>query len=313
MDYAIGDGSGTGSFTNPKGNTHEMAITYDAIMGYEVPDVTQTLSDADCILYALGVGFGTQPVHPGHLRHVYEEGLEVLPMMANVVAYPGFWLKDPATGVDWKRVLHGEQVFTIHRPLPVGVKLRGKTRIVGVDDKGAAFGAFMFARRDVVEEATDEPVCTLEQTTLLRGDGGCGGRDGRPRPVHRLPRHDPDLHHDLAVAPEAALVYRLSGDRNPLHVDPAVAKAAGFERPILHGMCTMGYAGHAVMAAVCDYDGSRIRTMQVRFTAPAYPGETLRTEMWIDGGIVSFRTRALERDTVVLGNGRVELAAADSG
>ena len=96
-----------------------MAITYDAIMGYEVPDVTQTLSDADCILYALGVGFGTQPVHPGHLRHVYEEGLEVLPMMANVVAYPGFWLKDPATGVDWKRVLHGEQVFTIHRPIPI--------------------------------------------------------------------------------------------------------------------------------------------------------------------------------------------------
>ena len=229
-----------------------MAITYDSLTSYAVPEVTQTLSDTDCILYALGVGFGTQPVHPGHLRHVYEDGLEVLPMMANVVAYPGFWLKDPATGVDWKRVLHGEQTFTIHRPLPIGVKLRGKTRIVGIDDKGAAFGAFMYAHRDVVEEATGEAVCTLEQTTVLRGDGGCGGRDARPRPVHRLPRHEPDLHHDLAVAPEAALVYRLSGDRNPLHVDPAVAKAAGFERPILHGMCTMGYAGHAVMAAVCD-------------------------------------------------------------
>jgi len=287
-----------------------MAITYDAIMGYEVPEVTQTLSDTDCILYALGVGFGAQPVHPGHLRHVYEEGLDVLPMMANVVAYPGFWLRDPATGVDWKRVLHGEQVFTIHRPLPIGVKLRGKTRIVGVDDKGAAFGAFMFARRDVVEEATGALVCTLEQTTLLRGDGGCGGRDPRPRPVHRLPRRAPDLHHDLAVAPDAALVYRLSGDRNPLHADPAVARAAGFERPILHGMCTMGYAGHAVMAAVCNYDGSRIHSMQVRFTAPVYPGERLRTEMWIDGDVVSFRTHVLERDTVVLGNGRVELVAA---
>ena len=94
------------------------------------------------------------------------------------------------------------------------------------------------------------------------------------------------------------------------NVDPAVAKAAGFERPILHGMCTMGYAGHAVMAAVCGYDGARIRSMQVRFTAPAYPGETLRTEMWVDGDVVSFRTRAVERDTVVLGNGRIELAGA---
>ena len=104
-----------------------MAITYDSLTSYAVPEVAQTLSDTDCILYALGVGFGTEPVHPGHLRHVYEEGLEVLPMMANVVAYPGFWLKDPATGVDWRRVLHGEQVFTIHRPIPIGVKLRGRT------------------------------------------------------------------------------------------------------------------------------------------------------------------------------------------
>ena len=284
-----------------------MAITYDSMMNYAVPEIAQVLSDTDCILYALGVGFGAEPEHPGHLRHVYEDGLEVLPMMANVIAYPGFWLKDPATGVDWKRVLHGEQVFTIHRPVPLGVKLRGRTRITGIDDKGAAFGAFMFARRDVVEEATGEAVCTLEQTTLLRGDGGCGGNDARPRPVHRLPRREPDLHHDLAVAPQAALVYRLSGDRNPLHVDPAVAKAAGFARPILHGMCTMGYAGHSVMAAVCGYDGGRIRTMQVRFTAPAYPGETLRTEMWVDDAVVSFRTRALERDTLVLGSGRIEL------
>ena len=284
-----------------------MAISYESMMSYSVPEVTQTLNDADCILYALGVGFGAEPEHPGHLRYVYEDGLEVLPMMANVVAYPGFWLKDPATGVDWKRVLHGEQVFTIHRLIPIGVKLRGRTRIVGIDDKGPSFGAFMFARRDVVVDATGEAVCTLEQTTLLRGDGGCGGSDARPTPVHRTPRREHDLHQDLAVSREAALVYRLSGDRNPLHVDPAVAKAAGFERPILHGMCTMGYAGHAVMAAICGYDGGRVRAMQVRFTAPAYPGETLRTEMWIEGNVVSFRTRALERDVLVLGNGRVEL------
>ena len=151
-----------------------MAITYDSMMSYAIPENARTLSDTDCILYALGVGFGAQPEHPGHLRYVYEDGLEVLPMMANVVAYPGFWLKDPATGVDWKRVLHGEQAFTIHRPIPHGVKLLGKSRIVGIDDKGASFGAFMFSRRDVVVEATGEAVCTLEQTTLLRGDGGCG-------------------------------------------------------------------------------------------------------------------------------------------
>ena len=262
------------------------------------------------MLYALGVGFGTQPGHPGHLRYVYEDGLEVLPMMANVAAYPGFWLKDPATGVDWKRVLHGEQAFTIHRPIPHGVKLLGKSRIVGLDDKGESFGAFMFTRRDVVVEATGEAVCSLEADHAAARRRGLRRNDARPLPVHRLPKHAPDLHHDLAVAPQAALVYRLSGDRNPLHADPAVARAAGFERPILHGMCTMGYAGHSVMAAVCGYDGARIRSMQIRFTAPAYPGETLRTEMWTDGGGVSFRTRALERDVLVLGNGRIELAGA---
>ena len=256
-----------------------MAITYDSMMSYAIPEVTRTLSDTDCILYALGVGFGTEPEHPGHLRYVYEDGLEVLPMMANVVAYPGFWLKDPATGVDWKRVVHGEQALTIHRPIPHGVKLTGKSRIVGIDDKGASFGVFMFThprcrrggdRRSGLYPGTDH--AAARRRRLRRKRPPAETRPSAPQACARSPpRSRGPPGGGTRLPPER--------DRNTLHVDSAVAKAAGFERPILHGMCTMGYAGHAVMAAVCGYDGARVRSMQVRFTAPAWPGETLRTEM----------------------------------
>ena len=287
-------------------------LTYDHLMSYPVPEAEQTVTPTDCILYALSLGFGSDPTHPGHLRYVYEDDLHVLPMMANVIGYPGFWIKAEDTRVDWKRVLHGEQAITIHRPLPTSADLVGRTRVTGINDKGEEKGAFVYSRRDVVDRHTDEPVCSLEQTSVLRGNGGCGGDDAPPRPPHRLPERDPDIVCDLAIPPNAALIYRLNGDRNPLHADPAVAIAAGFDQPILHGMCTMGYAGHAIIASVCDYDGDRMRFMSCRFTAPVFPGETLRSDIWIDGEIVSYRTTALERGVTVLGNGRVELTEGAS-
>ncbi len=283
-----------------------MPFNYDQLMSYRIDEVEQTLSPRDCMLYALGVGFGTDPLDPGQLRFVYERNLQAVPTMANVLAYPGFWLKRPDTGADWPRVLHGEQAFTIHRPLPVEGVLIGRTRVVGIEDKGPDKGAIVYIRREVLDRESDEIICTLDQTTMCRGDGGCGGSDPRPRPLHQLPDGDPDELCDLTTPPGAAILYRLNGDMNPLHVDPDVARSAGFERPILHGLCTLGYAGNALLRACCDYRPERMRSMALRFTAPVYPGETLRTEIWRAGDVVSFRTRVLERDVVVLDHGRLE-------
>lgn len=286
-----------------------MPFDPERLMAYRIPDARQTLRPRDCILYALSVGLGGDPTDQRQLRYLYEKDLLALPMMANVLAYPGFWPREPGTGIDWRRLLHGEQVWTLHRRLPVEADLVGRTRIVGIEDKGPEKGAFLYVERQVRDAKSDELICTLEQTLICRGDGGCGAQGSSPRETHPLPERDPDATCDLAVLPQAALIYRLNGDLNPLHADPEIAHKAGFERPILHGLCTFGVAGHAVLRACCNYDAAKLRAMAVRFSAPVYPGETLRTDIWRDNAVVSFRSRALERDRVVLNNGRAELQA----
>jgi len=163
--------------------------------------------------------------------------------------------------------------------------------------------------RRVTDAASGELLASVSQTSMLRADGGFGGAHGAPLAApHAMPARPPDAVCDLPTLPQAALLYRLSGDFNPLHADPGVALAAGFPRPILHGLATMGIALHAVLRMLLGYDASAVRGMRVRFTAPVLPGETLRTELWRDGCLVSLRTTALERNTLVLNAGRVDLA-----
>jgi acyl dehydratase len=138
---------------------------------------------------------------------------------------------------------------------------------------------------------------------MLRGDGGFGGKPGPQPPPHKLPETAPVKSLDLKTYPNSALIYRLSGDRNPLHADPKAAAAGGFKTPILHGLCTYGVAGRAIIMACCGGDPGRLRSLQVRFSSPVFPGETIRTEMWPDGERISFRARVVERDVVVLNNG----------
>jgi acyl dehydratase len=232
----------------------------------------------------------------------------VLPTMAVVLCYPGFWVKDPATGIDWVRVVHGEQAVTIHRPLPVEGELIGLTRITGIVDKGPGKGAILYSEREISDAATGTLHATVAMSTFCRGDGGFGGPSGPSWPVHSIPERAPDASCDLPTMPQQAMLYRLNGDYNPLHIDPHVAHEAGFERPILHGLCTLGIAGHALLKLCCDYDVRRFKNLRLRFSAPVFPGETIRTELWRDGDIVSFRARAVERDVVVLNNGRLEVA-----
>jgi acyl dehydratase len=286
-----------------------MAIDYDRLRNWPFPEVEQSYAARDSILYALGLGLGADPVDERQLRFVYEEGLRALPTMAAVLAYPGFWIKDPATGVDWKRVLHGEQGLVIHRPLPAAATVTGRTVIDAIVDKGPGRGALLYAHRDVRDKESGELLCSVSSTAFLRGDGGFGGPSGPTRPAHALPDRAPDIAVDLPTLPQAALIYRLSGDYNPLHADPAVAKAAGFPRPILHGLCTYGVAGHALLRELCGYDPARLRRMDVRFSAPVFPGETIRTEIWQESaGRAGFRCRVVERDVVVINNGYAEVA-----
>ena len=284
-----------------------MALDHDKLLGFDIPPVEQTLTTRDTILYALGVGLGQDPMDTQQLQFVYEPGLKALPTMAIVLGYPGPWYAQADAGVTRSHVVHGEQGFRIHRPLPVAGTVVGKTRCTGVVDKGTGKGALLLTECEVRDKATGGLVCTLTSTSFARADGGFGGPTGPVKPVHAIPETPVQHVCDLVTRPEAALVYRLSGDYNPLHADPAAAKKAGYDQPILHGRCTFSIAGHAILKTLCGYDPARLVSMEGRFSSPVYPGETIRTEMWLSGNVVTFRSTVPARGVTVLNNGRAEI------
>jgi acyl dehydratase len=286
-----------------------MPIVYEKLMALDIPAREHAYDAKDCMLYALGIGLGHDPMNEDELPFVYEKNLKVLPTMAAVLGYVGFWARDLDTGIDWLRMVNGEQGFVLHRALKPQNTVIGRQRIVEVVDKGAGKGALVYTERKVTDKATGELIATVTQTSFCRADGGFGGPPRESPPSHPIPERAPDAVCDLATRPEAALIYRLSGDRNPLHAEPAVAKAAGFPRPIMHGLGNFGIAGHAVLKTVCGYDPARLTSFACRFSAPVFPGETIRTEMWRDGAVVSFRARVVERDVVAVNNGRAEVHA----
>ena len=285
-----------------------MAIDPATLRNWPIPEIEQTYSQRDTMLYALGLGCGSDPLDENELRYVYEEKLQALPSMAVVLGYPGFWLGNPDTGVDWKKVLHGEQAVEVFGPLPVAATVVGRSRVTGLFDKGKDKGAVMVSERDVVEKSSGKLIARLTSTTMLRGDGGFGGPAGPLPAPHALPDRAPDQVLSIATLPQAALIYRLSGDYNPLHADPAVARAGGFDKPILHGLCTFGVVCRALVRMIAGGEPANLRKMQVRFSSPVYPGETIVTEIWKEAaGVVSFRARVSERNLVVINNGRAEV------
>jgi acyl dehydratase len=286
-----------------------MAIDYEKLLALKIPDAVHTYGDKDTMLYALGVGLGHDPIDRAQLDFVYEKNLKALPTFACLLGYPGFWVRDLDTGIDWVRIVNGEQGFTLKAPVKPRGTVVGKTRIVEVIDKGEGKGAVVYTERKITDKASGELIATVTQTTFCRADGGFGGPPRESPPSHKVPERAPDLVCDLGTRPEMALVYRLSADLNPLHADLDVAKAAGFPRPILHGLGTFGVVGHALLKSVCNYDPTRFIAMSGRFSAPVFPGETIRTEIWRDGNIVSFRALVPERNIVAMSNGRAEIKA----
>lgn len=277
-----------------------MTIDPDKLLNAPPIRIEQDWQERDTILYALGVG-------SEDLDFVYEENLKALPTMAVVLGYPGFIWQNPEWNVAWKKVLHGEQSIIIHKPFPATGHFIGETRITKLIDKGADKGAIAVVERRIVD-GDGTHYADVVATIFLRGDGGFGGSaDGAPVP-HKVPiDRAPDISVNLPTATNSAMIYRLSGDLNPLHIDPEVARAGGFERPILHGLATYGIVGRALLSALANNDPLRVRRMDVRFSRPVEPGETIRTDIWVEGdGKAAFQSTSVERDVTILSNGYFE-------
>lgn len=285
-----------------------MSLNLDLLLNGPHRVTRQTFNARDTILYAIGVGVGqSDPCDEGEMRFLYERHLEALPTLAIVLAAPPFWLAEPQYGIDWARVVNAGQELVLEGKLPVEGTVSTELRIDAVWDKGANKGALMCSSRELMD-ASGQRLATISQTHLLRGNGGFGGCPPPANDDVGLPDRAPDEVVDLPTRPEQALIYRLSGDLNPLHIDPKVSASAGFGKPILHGSCTFGIVGRALLKTVARGEPERLRRMGTRFSQPVYPGETIRTEIWREGDAVAFRARALERNVVVLDRGAAATA-----
>jgi acyl dehydratase len=286
-----------------------MPLDYEKLMRMPIESARQTYTRRDTMLYALGLGVGTQdPCDWNELKYVYEKDLVALPTLAVTLAAGAMRLADPSFGVNYRMLLHAEQSLVMHKPLPVEGTVVSQGKIDEIYDKGAAKGAIMYSTRTLHDEATGDLLVTMSTVSFLRADGGFGGKSqGAPKP-RPVPSDRPaDLTAPLPVFLNQALIYRLAGDYNPLHSDPDVARSAGFDRPILHGLCGYGMAGRALLKVLGGDDPTRFKRLDVRFTSPVYPGEPLHIEIWKVGpGDASFRVIATQRNVVVEDFGRFE-------
>ena len=293
-----------------------MAIDYDDMMQSGASGLISRYDEKDVMLYALGVGLGRDPLDEQELPFVYENnGLKVVPTFASVIsrgeAPPEKQRMPQKSNINFMMVVDGERRITFHKPLPPKCEVVSDERYLDILDKGEGKGAVLIQERVSREAGTGDKLFTIVTSIFARGDGGFGGKpQGGPQP-HEIPDRAPDLVKECDTRPDQAFLYALSGDRNPLHRDPAFAKMVGFPRPILHGLCSYGTACRAVLSTLAQYRPDQIKQFDVRFSKPVFPGETLVVELWQDGGTISYRASVKERPgTVVLNNGFCRLAGS---
>ncbi|MBL6689468.1 MAG: MaoC family dehydratase N-terminal domain-containing protein [Pseudomonadales bacterium] len=254
---------------------------------------------------------GKDPLDARELEYVCETiGNRVVPTAATVLTRPEHRASNPPTlmsKMNFVMMLHGEQRLQVHQPLPPAAETLISNAITGVYDKGEGKGALL-TNETQVKLKDGSPLYTVGSTLFFRGDGGFGGSSEGAPVAHTLPDREPDAVCELAQRDDQAMVYALCGDRNPLHRDPGIAAKAGFDKPILHGLCSYGIACHAVLKTMLDYDQTKMTGFDVRFSSPVFPGETHIVEMWKDDNVVSFRTRIKERDVISINNGKCTLA-----
>lgn len=289
-------------------------IDYDRLMNWDFGEIRQEYTDKDAILYALALGIGADPLLEDNLRFTYENsgsGLQILPTMAVTLGTPQNWAGNADTGINWLGVVHGEQELVIHAPFPSQATIIARSRVTHVIDKGLGRGALVRTERVITDEVTGKALATAGSSLFCRHDGGFsnGSRmhnSSRPAPA-APPMRPPDHSVDIATRSDAALLYRLCGDRNPLHADPMIATKAGFPAPILHGLATYGIAFRAVMDQCCDGNPGRLHFFNARFSSVVFPGETLRFQIWQDDAAIFFRGIVPSREATVLTGGYAKL------
>jgi acyl dehydratase len=274
-------------------------------------EVVRSYTERDAMLYALSLGIGGQPLDPEELQFVYERGLAVLPSMLSNIVQPWHPWYDVASGIEPVRVIHGEERVQLRAPLIAPASMHVHSRVTSLVDKGGATPVTATVTHMLHDARSGIEMGIVTNVLMLRGAGGTNANWGvGARPLAPLPARNPDDVVQLLTLPQAALLHRLCGDANPLHVELGIARAEGFPRPPLHGLCTFGITGYALIRLYCGNDAGRLRELAARFTAPVYPGDTIRLEIWREGTEgVRFRGTVDARRTVVLDRGTARVAA----
>lgn len=281
-----------------------MPINHEQLLAMKNLGQRYSYEDREAMLYAYAIGMGADPLDEKELAFVNEatatpRPLMVVPTFASVAA----WGARPGEmNLNRLMVVDGERDIIFHRPLASAAQITADSSVLAVFDKGQDKGA-VIQHQTVLKSADDEPLATVVASLFARGDGGFGGRSERQPEPQQVPSRAPDLTIDISTRPDQALIFRLCGDRNPLHSDPEFAKRAGFPRPILHGMCTYGITCRGILQTYADYDPTAFKRHAARFSSPVYPGETVTLEMWRDGEVVSFEAKVKARGVTVVRNG----------
>ncbi|MET0547098.1 MAG: MaoC/PaaZ C-terminal domain-containing protein [Caulobacterales bacterium] len=277
-----------------------MPLNVHAILSHRFKELRQQYTERDAILYALGLGLGADALDQSDLDYLLETRGKALPFFAVTMASPGMWMRDPTFGVTFSKLVHSAQEATFHAPLPARAEVNATPCVAGLYDRGEDRGAVLIVEREIRDAQSQTLYCTVRQTLLLRGDGGFGGNPPPKLTSAPIPNRTADNTYDVRTSTRAALIYRLSGDWNPLHADPEFAKTAGFEKPILHGLASYGIAGRGLMKA---YNCS-ISFLRCQFSGIVFPGDSITFKTWDGGGNIAFE--AFVGDRKVLANGLAE-------
>jgi len=280
-----------------------MPIDPNKALGAELPGGAAAWDADHVILYHLGIGAGVPATDPSELEYTYEKNLKVLPSFGVIPSSGSMEGLDSVPGLsfNWAMLLHGGQEIEIVTPLPAEAKVTNSSRISEIYDKGKAAVVVV---ETTMKDDSGAPLCVNRCTMFMRGEGGFGGDSG-PKAGNIVPERAPDLVAESPTLPQQALLYRLCGDKNPLHADPEFAKLGGFDQPILHGLCSFGVVCKAVVDHALDGDPARVARYQVRFAGVVFPGETIVTSMWREGEQVLIQARTKERDTPVITNAAI--------
>ena len=283
-----------------------MPIDLEKAKGAELPASEGSWSQDDVILYHLGVGAGANPTEPGELEYTYEKQLKVLPSFGVIPVFGalGGMAQVPGIQLNFMLVLHGEQDIELHKPLPPTAQIKSKGRVAGIYDKGKA--ALIVLEVESREAESGDPLFTNRFSIFARGEGGFGGESG-PKAGNQAPDRKPDAVVESPTLPQQALLYRLNGDKNPLHADPEFAKLGGFDTPILHGLCSFGIVCKAAVDHALAGDVAKVARYQARFAGVVFPGETIVTSLWKEDDRILIAAKSKERDAPVISNSAITI------